>query len=234
MCNHFFDCKVATVLATVFMLCAAVSCDPVENEGEEKIRLEDLIGAWEADGYRWDLDEGASRCYQMDDEGQDFAYDEQGNLIYLSSIREYCEQYAADYNADPNNTVKGTAEDFANHDYSGTYLFTNINVTETEVIVWMGQSIPNAGTFAAKAVSGEYVYDEETATFTVDDLAIPDDPRSLKINVFKDSEGRMNFRWSDYDMYTTPTYDGKKTYYVYAPMIFYCRPGEAYEPNSAE
>ena len=41
----------------------------------------------------------------------------------------------------------------------------------------------------------------------------------------------MNFRYSDYDMYTTPSYDRTKTYYVYATMIFFCHRGSAYEPK---
>ena len=32
-------------------------------------------------------------------------------------------------------------------------------------------------------------------------------------------------------MYTTPSYDRTKTYYVYAPMIFFCHRGSAYEPK---
>lgn len=167
----------------------------------------------------------------MTDDGQDFATDDNGDYITLPSIRAYCEQYADDYNADPKNTIKGTPEDFANHQYEGSYLFTNINITEDKVIIYSGQKIEDAGTLAILCVSGTYTYDKTTCTFTVEDLAIENDPRTLAINVTKDEEGRINFRYSDFDMYTTPSYDKTKTYYVFAPMIYYCQPGEAYEPK---
>ena len=210
---------------------------PEESEKPEvpdtshEIDLDELIGAWEAEGYRWDLDEGKSICYQMTDDGQDFATDDLGNYITLPSIRAYCEQYANDYNADPENEIKGTPEDFANHEYEGSYLFTNINITEDKIVIYSGQQIPEQGTLAILCVSGAYTYDKTTGTFTVEDLAIESDPRTLAINVTKDENGRMNFRYSDYDMYTTPSYDRTKTYYVYAPMIFFCHRGSAYEPK---
>ena len=167
----------------------------------------------------------------MTDDGQDFATDALGNYITLPSIRAYCEQYANDYNADPENEIKGTPEDFANHEYEGSYLFTNINITEDKIVIYSGQQIPEQGTLAILCVSGAYTYDKTTGTFTVEDLAIESDPRTLAINVTKDENGRMNFRYSDYDMYTTPSYDRTKTYYVYAPMIFFCHRGSAYEPK---
>lgn len=204
---------------------------PEEPEIPDRIDLSELIGAWEAEGYRWDLDEGRSICYQMTDDGQDFATDDEGNYITLPSIRAYCEQYANDYNADPKNETKGTPEDFANHEYEGSYLFTNINITEDKIVIYSGQQIPEQGTLAILCVSGAYTYDKTTGTFTVEDLAIESDPRTLAINVTKDETGRMNFRYSDYDMYTTPSYDRTKTYYVYAPMIFFCHRGSAYEPK---
>ena len=57
---------------------------PEESEKPEvpdtshEIDLDELIGAWEAEGYRWDLDEGNCICYQMTDDGQDFATDDLG------------------------------------------------------------------------------------------------------------------------------------------------------------
>ena len=197
-----------------------------------EIELSEILGAWEAEGDRWDLDEGVSRCYQMTDDGNDFAMDDDGNYLVLASIREYCEQYANDYNADPNNSIKGTPEDFANHSYADSYMFTNINITENNITIYSGQRIENGGTLAILCVSGSYTYDQETGTFTVEDKAIESDPRTLTINVFKDDQNRMNFRYSDYDMYLTPSYDKTKKYYVYAPMIYYCQPGSAYTPSN--
>lgn len=205
---------------------------PPEEEEETTLKQSDIVGAWDAEGYRWDLDEGRSICYEMTEDGTDFAFDDEGNYITIPSIREYCEQYARDYNADEANTVKGTPEDFANHNYEGTYMFTNINVTEDHITIYGGQDLGEAGRMSILCVDGKYTFDEETATLTVEDVAIVDDPRTLKVNVFKDEDGLMNFRYADYDMYTTPNYAGTKTYYVYAPMIFYCKPGKPYIPNN--
>lgn len=36
----------------------------------------------------------------------------------------------------------------------------------------------------------------------------------------------MNFRYSDYDIFTTYSYDQTENYWVYAPMIFYCTQSE--------
>ena len=167
----------------------------------------------------------------MTDDGQDFATDDLGNYITLPSIRAYCEQYANDYNADPENEIKGTPEDFANHEYEGSYLFTNINITEDKIVIYSGQQIPEQHSLLKISVLSFSSVTFTPGTFTVKDLAIESDPRTLAINVTKDENGRMNFRYSDYDMYTTPSYDRTKTYYVYAPMIFFCHRGSAYEPK---
>ncbi len=199
----------------------------VDKEPNTIPELGAIIGAWEAEGYRWDLDHGKSACYLLTEDGYDFELDEDGNYITVT-IREYCEQYAKDYNADPANEIKGTPEDFADHNFGGTYMFANINVTADEVVIYMGQRIVGQATLAVLCVEGSYTYDPQTGILTVDDVAIEDDPRSLEINVWMDPAGRMNFRYSDYDMFPTPTYDGSKSYYAYVPMIFYCMPGEAY------
>lgn len=191
----------------------------------------ELIGGWDAEGYRWDLDNGKSACYLMNDAGNDFAYDDEGNYITMT-VRAYCEQYAQDYNADPQNEIKGTPEDFADHAYEGTPLFTNFNITENRVTVYLGQSIPGVASMSVLAVSGEYTYDPAKGVMTVHDVANESDLRTLLIDVKKGRDGRMHFRYSDYDTFTTPSYDQTRTYYVYAPMIFYCIPGEPYVPNN--
>lgn len=199
----------------------------VEKEPNTIPELSAIIGAWEAEGYRWDLDNGESTCYLLTEDGYDFELDEDGNYITIT-IREYCEQYAKDYNADPANEVKGTPEDFADHNFEGTYMFANINVTADEVVIYIGQRIIDQATMAVLCVKGAYTYDPQAGIITVKDLAIEDDPRNLEINVWVSPDGRMNFRYLDFDMFPTPTYDGSKSYYAYVPMIFYCMPGEAF------
>lgn len=204
-----------------------VSCssdDATPTVEKEEIVLKDLLGAWKAEGYRWDLKEGTSKCYLMTEDGGDFQLDENGDYITIT-IGEYCEQYAKDFNADAANEVKGTAEDFAKHDFAGTALFTNIEISEDEVVVYTGQG-NESGVMTITVVKGTYTYDPKTSIMTVNNVAIPSDPVETKINVFKDEKGRMNFRYTDFDIFTAYSYDLTKDYWVYAPMIYYCVPGE--------
>lgn len=210
---------------TLFSLVVTLLLTACENTEESKPShfptLSKIVGAWEADGYRWDL-EGNGLCYLMNEAGDDFAYDENGDYIYLS-VKSYCEQYARDYNADPANTIKGTPEDFATHDYEGTSCFTNINVTEREITIWSGQH----GNIVVLCVKGTYVYDRQSGIMTVQNVAIADETTTLKIQIWE-SAGHMHFRYSDMDMYGTPNYDKTKNYTVIGPMIFYCKPGTPY------
>jgi len=212
-----------------------ISCssddDATTEEPETPLTQEDIIGEWEAEGYRWDLEEGSSTCYLMTEDGEDFQYDENGDYITIT-INEYVQQYAEDYNADPENEMEGTPEDFANHEYAGTYSFTTFEVTEDEITVYAGQDISGEGTLSVLTIQGEYEFDEETATLTVQDVAIASDPREIEIEVFKDEENRVNFRYTDFDIFTTDSYDQTQSYWVYAPMIYYTIPGEAYESDS--
>lgn len=55
---------------------------------------------------------------------------------------------------DEPNTMKGTPEDFANHNYEGTYMFTNINVTEDYITIYGGQDLGEAGRMSILCVDG--------------------------------------------------------------------------------
>lgn len=221
------------VIATISVAAATLSAcsDDYEAPAPEFTipAQNEFIGGWEAEGYRWDLDRGKSACYLMNEAGDDYVFDENGNYITVT-VREYCEQYAQDYNADPKNEIKGTPENFADHGYEGTYLFTNFNITDTHITIYLGQRIPGVGDMSVPTVKGDYTYDPQTGIMTVNDIANSIDHRTLLIDVTKSKDGRMNFRYSDYDLYLTPTYDQTKSYYVYAPTIFYCVPGEPYIP----
>lgn len=224
------------LLAGSLLLFGAVACSSDDDgiKGEEPVldlTVEDIIGEWEAEGYRWDLQNGSSSCYLMTEDGSDFQYDENGDYITIT-INEYVEQYAADYNADPANEVEGTPEDFAQHDFEDTYLFATFEVTEDEITVYMGQQIDGHGTLSVLTLQGEYVFNEEDQVLIVQDVAIESDPREIKINVFKDDQNRLNFRYTDFDIYTAYSYDQTESYWVYAPMIYYTVPGKAYQANA--
>lgn len=230
MIKRMFLCFILGGILSLVISCSSDGDTPTV-EPEIQLTLEDIVGEWEAEGYYWDLEEGSSICYLMTEDGSDFEYDENGDYISVS-ISEYCELYAEDYNADPENNIEGTPEDFANHEYDGTYVFTTFEVTEDEITIYIGQSIPDEGTFSVLTVQGAYEFDQEEQTLMVQDVAIESDPRELKINVFKDDQNRLNFRYTDFDIFTAYSYDETDSYWVYAPMIFYCTPGEAYQPDS--
>lgn len=110
------------ILLMAFAVSLFSCTEKIEKDGPDgpecQISADDLIGKWNVIGDRCDLENGTSACYLMDDNSPDgYAHDEDGNLITIT-VKEYCQQYAEDYNADPSNEVKGTAEDFADKLYS--------------------------------------------------------------------------------------------------------------------
>lgn len=190
----------------------------VSGEPSEPIDIDDLIGEWNVVGDRWDLENGVSACYLMDDDSEDgYAHDSEGNLITIT-VKEYCQSYADDYNADPANEIKGTAEDFADKLYSDYGLSGTFEVTEERITFTWGLDVG----FSALYVDGSYTYDAENGCMTVMDEAIPSDLRELQIDVFNDEEGRMCFRYPEYYISTMYDYDQTQAWWIYAPVIFYC------------
>lgn len=188
------------------------------QEGHGNLLAEEIIGVWNVLGDRWDLDNGTSVCYLMDDDSEDgYAHDEDGNYITIT-IREFCEQYAEDYNADENNPVDGTPEDFADKLYEDIGLAGTFEITADNVVFTWGLSVG----FSAIMVDGVYEYNTAGGYMTVTDNAIPSDPRNLQIDVFQDEDGRMCFRYPEYYITSMYSYDKSEEYWIYAPTIFYC------------
>lgn len=201
---------------------SATAVVTVTQDGITYPAAEDIAGTWNVIGDRWDLDEGKSACYLMDDESEDgFARDENGDYITIT-VREYCEEYAKDYNADPKNEIKGTPEDFAEKIYEMLGLSGTFTVTDKHIKFDWGLDVGFYSTY----IDGDYTYDPGTGIMTVDDRAIPSSPRELPVNVFTDEEGRMNFRFSEYYIVGMTSYDGSREYWIYAPTIFFCEPAE--------
>lgn len=192
----------------------------VTQDGHDNLMLEDIIGVWTVLGDRWDLDNGTSICYMMDDESADgYAHDEDGNYITIT-VREFCEQYAEDYNADPANGTEGRPEDFADKLYEDLGLAGTIVVDEENIMFEWGLSLG----FSVIMVNGSYDYNMRGGYMTVADMAIESDPRNLQIDVFKDEDGRMCFRYPEYYIVSMYNYDQTEEYWIYAPTIFYCEP----------
>ena len=197
----------------------------VRQEGREVSypAPEDIIGVWKVIGDRWDLDNGESSCYLMDDESEDgYAHDENGNYIIIT-VREYCEQYARDWNADPANGTEGTAEDFADKLYEDIGLAGTFTVDGSRVSFDWGLELG----FSALYVDGEYKYNAAEGYMQVDDRAIESDPRDLRIDVFTDENGRMCFRYPEFYIMSMYNYDQTEEYWIYAPTIFYCEKSTA-------
>lgn len=182
----------------------------------------DFIGRWNVIAEKWNLD-GRSWCYQMDDDSDDgYAHDENGNYIIIS-VKQYCEEYAAAWNADPDNASSGytaTAEDMAYRLYSdiemkGTFTFTNDSVN----FDW---GLTNG--FTVNMMKGKYTYDETTCVAKINDTAIEDDPRDVSMNIAFAEDGMMSFEYTEFHLYTFSSYDGMKEYWINAPIIFYCEP----------
>lgn len=190
----------------------------VIQEGVVAPAADEILGEWNVLGDRWDLDYGESKCYLMDDNSEDgYAHDENGDYITIT-IREFCEQYAADYNADPSNEVDGTPEDFADKLYENLGLVGTFVVDKEKVTFEWGLGVG----FSVVMVDGEYEYDPVKGCMTVNDLAIASDPRELQIDVFVDEEGHMCFRYPEFYITGMTSYDQTKEYWIYAPTIFYC------------
>lgn len=188
----------------------------IRQEGFAGLTQSELVGKWTAVGDRWNLDE-KSACYLMSEDGSDFAYDEDGNYIYIT-VREYCQQYADDWNAaHPNSEIKATAEMMAEklyEDFGATGVFT---IDEDNMLFeWSN------GVIVVTFVNGTYKYDMAKGIMTVEDRAIESDPRNLQVKVFVDEDGYTCFEWPEYYLFNMTSFDGSKEYWIYASTIFFC------------
>lgn len=199
-----------------------VTVKQLAAEIPETPKQADFIGKWNVVAEKWNLD-GKSWCYQMDDDSDDgYAHDENGNYIIIS-VKQYCEEYAAAWNADPDNASSGytaTAEDMAYRLYSdiemkGTFTFTNDSVN----FDW---GLTNG--FTVNMMNGKYTYDETTCVAKINDTAVEDDPRDLSMNIAFAEDGMMSFEYTEFHLYTFSSYDGTKEYWINAPLVFYCEP----------
>ena len=220
--NDGKDERLGKIILTYASLSEEIS---VVQEGHGNLLQEEIIGIWNVVGDRWDLDDGTSLCYQMDDESEDgYAHDEDGNYITIT-IREFCEQYAEGYNADPANPVDGTPEDFADKLYEDLGLSGTFEVSEDHITFTWGLSVG----FSAIMVDGPYEYNAAGGYMTVTDNAIQSDPRNLQIDVFQDEDGRMCFKYPEFYIISMCNYDQSKEYWIYAPTVFYCEKAENIE-----
>lgn len=235
-------CSRTAILAAAAALavaCSKPSTEPKPPTGEKAVvtipTLAEITGGWEADSRRWDISDGKGGiCYLMNEAGNDYAFDENGDYITITLL-EYLQQYAADYNADENNTIKGTPEDFAYQPYENSYMFSNFGIDATKIKVYHGQRIADAGTMSIECVNGTYTYDPITGLMTIEDVSIVTDPRTVKMKVWKetyaDQTSRICYQYSDYDIFVNKSYDKKIIYDTYASTIYYTESAEPFKPS---
>lgn len=208
--------------------------DPGTEDAVKEIpSAEEIIGVWGALGHKFELNYGKSALYQMNEAGDDFAYDDEGNYI-TTTIEKYVEKWCADYNADPENTeYTAVPEDVVYSEYEeqdGMIDFGTFQLTDK--FIQFNQGMKGIFTFDLLSIKGEdYTYDEETGIIKVTNYAIEDDPVDIQIRVRTNDRGGLTFTYSDYYIYTLWTYDQTVEYWPYTPISYICQEGEVPAPS---
>lgn len=202
---------------------------------EESIPTADeIIGVWGAIADRMELDYGKSSLYQMTEDGQDYALDQDGNYIIIT-IEEYVSKWCEDYNADPlNNGYIAKPEDVVFNEYredQGMISFGTFNITADEIT--FNQGVQGAYFFDLLQIKGTYKYDAEKGTMNVHNVAIADYPAELAVHVRKDAKGNMTFTYTDMYMYSLRTYDQAVQYTAFTPVSYICIKGEIPAPAAS-
>lgn len=161
-----------------------------------------------------DIENPNGVCYLLDYNNPDgFAHDEDGNYITIS-VREYCEQFANDWNADPANE-KITTEEAADRFVAGLN-FVRFNVTQDNFLMTYGYD-----TFSVTLVDGSYKYDFEKGVITVDDN-VENTQKDFTLTFDEESKELVFFNFTEWYPLSLMSYDKTKDYYVFAPTYYYC------------
>lgn len=213
---------VCAMFAAAVVLCSCSDDDnTAKNEPKEPRipTLDELVGIWNSGMCKFDL-ESKGWAYELDLEYSapyydGFAHDENGDYVRIS-VKEYCEQYAADYNADPKNTDKLTAEEAGTREFSDQ-LISRFTVEADHFLFVQGNK---AG--IVTLITGTSVYDETTGVFTITRDSAYDEGEVIEVSVFEDVDGVMNFVVnSEWYSFYTATYDDSKQYWVFCPIYYF-------------
>ncbi|MDE5637101.1 MAG: hypothetical protein K2I43_03650, partial [Alistipes sp.] len=218
---------VCMLFAAAVVLCSCGDDDTaakVEPKGPRIPTLDELVGVWNSGMCKFDLDK-KGWAYELDLEYSapyydGFAHDENGDYVRIT-VQEYCEQYAADYNADPANTDKLTAEE------AGTREFSELLVSR--ITVDAGRFMFEQGNKAGivTLIDGTSVYDETTGVFTITRDSGYDAGEVIEVSVFEDADGVMTFTVnSEWYSFYTATYDDSKRYWVFCTIYYFSEKAE--------
>jgi len=177
--------------------------------------LDELIGVWNSNLCKFDLD-SPGWAYELDLTSDDgFAHDENGDYIRMT-VREYCEQYAADYNADPANTEQLTVEEAGMRSWDDN-LISRITVDADHFLFEQGTTIG-----IVTQITGSFEYDSKTGVFTITRDSMSDAGEVVEVSVFEDVDGVMTFVVkSEWFPFHTATYDDTTEYWLFCPTYYY-------------
>ncbi len=177
----------------------------------------ELVRTWKATRSVFDIESGNDRCYLLDYDSSDgFAHTDDGDYV-LCTVKEYCEQFANDWNADTANTKKITTEEAADRIFS-TGNFVNFVVTTNRFTMEHGYA-----SYTVTDVSGNYTYDEATGVITVQD-EIENKAKTFTLSIDKDTNGIVFLNATEWYPLSIMSYDQTKDYYIFAPTYYYCQP----------
>ena len=174
----------------------------------------DFQNTWSTTHTVFDIENPKGVCYLLDYNNPDgFAHDEDGNYVY-TSVKEYCEQFAKDWNANPANE-KITAEEAADRTVTGKY-FIRFAITEDNFLMTYGY-----GDFSVTLVDGSYTYDAEKGIITVDDN-VESTKKNFTLTYDEETKELVLLNFTEWFPLDIMSYDQEKSYYIMAPTYYYC------------
>lgn len=220
-------------LLAVTVMCGA--CDdgeaeaiirPTEPENPVEVSripaLDEVKGVWNSGECLFDLKRDGL-CYELDlsygpPYYDGFVHDENGDYVYVKTSA-YCEQYASDYNADPENTDVLTAEEAASRTFDRK-LVCRFTVTDDKFLLEQGNT---AG--IADMIRGPYTYEPQTGLFTItNDFGSGE---TSKVYVFQNKQGQTVFLvMSEWFPFYTGSYDKSREYWILCPTYYFAQKAE--------
>lgn len=201
--------------AACFMLVNAVSAVAANLP-----TAKELVKTWSTTRTVFNLTNNKSICYLLDYDSPDgFAHDDDGKYISMS-VKEYCEQFANDWNADSANEQKITTEEAADRTVTGND-FVNFVITDNRFTMKYGY-----GPYYSTNVDGTYTYDEETGIITVND-EIEKKAKQFIVSIDQETNAVVFYNFTEWYPLSIMSYDQTKDYFIFAPTYYYC---DKYEP----
>lgn len=195
--------------------------DPDEPSPEiPAYSVSDFVGKWICTVDQWDLSRDGT-CTELGDNGYPVYVN--GEKIQMP-LKEYCEQFAADYNAAyPGYGI--TAEDITwnENDTEDKYVF--FDMTEERLtfhVCWpMGGGL---GHFQISQICGPYEYYPETATMMVwHESETAPKVYILAVKGLDKEAGEIKIAVTDEYPWPVSNFSGTKAYSVYCTAIYTCR-----------